>query len=122
MFDAWCRFQSRGLFFDPPTCGFSHGQWQVQLPGVLQSHADVQKHSLQLAFSNRDQLFDPRRDAQDMYTSYIEKQMDVYESVVCQYGGESRSQRIASCILEPVLQVTAAWLLARAHACWQAQS
>lgn len=98
-----CRYQSRGLFFDPPTCGLSHGRWQVQLPQDLQDHAQQQDHQMQTSFDTREGLFGDREGMQRMYTAYIAHGMEQYEHADSA-GGD---KRIASCIMEPVIQVTA---------------
>ena len=104
--DVLCRYQSRGLFFDPPTCGLSHGRWQVQLPRDLQDHAQHQAHKLQTAFDTREELFSNREDMQKMYAAYIARGIEQYEhadGTGSDKGGAPR--RIASCIMEPVIQV-----------------
>ena len=97
-----CRYQSRGLFFDPPTCGMTHGRWQVQLPQDLHDHAQHQGQKLQTAFDTRQELFGNREDMQKMYTAYIAHSMEQYEHAD-RAGNAPR--RIASCIMEPVIQV-----------------
>ncbi|KAL3138910.1 hypothetical protein ABBQ32_005731 [Trebouxia sp. C0010 RCD-2024] len=101
-FDQTPWYQSHGLFLDPPTCGLSHGQWQVQLPSELQDHAGHQGQKLQITFSTREELFSNRGDMQSMYTAFIAQAMDRYESA--NGVGSEAPRRIASCIMEPVIQ------------------
>ena len=96
-----CRFQSRGLFLQPPTVGLTQGQWQVSMPSKMwddvKRHAGSQMDDLQLAFPRREGVFGQRQDVQDAYAAYIASHWQQYES--------GRPVRIAACIMEPVLQV-----------------
>ena len=63
------------------------------------SHVGGHMDNAQLSFPRRDEVFGARQDVQDVYASYIASQWQQYES--------RPEVRIAACIMEPVLQVTA---------------
>ncbi len=96
-----CRFQSRGLFLQPPTVGLTQGQWQISIPSEMwdfvNRNAGSQMDDVQLTFPRREGVFRQRQDVQDAYASYIASHWQQYES--------GRPVRIAACIMEPVLQV-----------------
>ncbi len=97
----FCRFQSRGLFLQPPTVGLTQGQWQVSIPSKIRDfvkrHAGSQMDDVQLAFPRREGVFGQRQNVQDAYAAYIASHWQQYEA--------GRPVRIAACIMEPVLQV-----------------
>lgn len=90
------RFKSRGLFVEPPTVGFTHGMWKVDLPADMPRPARQQPQQ-QLSFSKQHELFDERAAMQAIYLEHIQQAMEEHES--------KADVRIAACILEPVLQV-----------------
>lgn len=101
-----CRYQSRGLFLDPPTCGLSHGQWRVQLPRDLQDHARHEGQEMRINFDTRQEVFGNRGDMQSMYAAFIAQAMERYESADSTgVAGSEAARRLASCIMEPVIQV-----------------
>lgn len=58
---------------------------------------------MQMVSDSREELFSERKSMQEVYAGFIAKHMEHYEDA--DSDGRTSPRRIASCILEPVLQV-----------------
>lgn len=76
------RYQSRGLFLDPPTVGLDDGVWSVTLPPLLLAAAGEQVQ-LQLTWPSQDAIFDLGRDGSplvQLYRRHVEAALDRHAS------------------------------------------
>jgi dethiobiotin synthetase/adenosylmethionine--8-amino-7-oxononanoate aminotransferase len=110
-------YRPRGLFLDPPTVALVGGEWVLRLPAGMegapqqaqqaergaeraQQGAD-QAPQPQGVFASQGDVFALSRDASELaarYRQYILDQM-------AQHAQRAPGERLAACILEPVLQV-----------------
>lgn len=61
---------------------------------------------MQVSFDTKEELFSNRQDLQNMYIAYIAQGMERYVSADSADGARhSRPRQIATCIMEPVIQV-----------------
>ena len=75
----------------------------MQLPSELHAHLEQQQQNEHMVFESREELFSDRKGMQEVYGSFIAERMEQYENA--DSDGRTSPRRIASCILEPVLQV-----------------
>jgi dethiobiotin synthetase/adenosylmethionine--8-amino-7-oxononanoate aminotransferase len=103
-------FTGRGLFLDPPTVGLRKGVWQVTVPESLLVNTRGSRGGstarTEVTFESFDDVFsaDARGNSElsKLYRSHIERYIDEYEASTATIA--KNNNKIAACIIEPVLQ------------------
>ena len=70
-----CRYESRGLFFQPPIVGLIQGLWTVNLPAGMNAGPT----EFQLTWASQDEILDTVRDGTALaahYRQHIEASLD----------------------------------------------